>query len=66
MFFYNFIVNPDWSGCLYNINLTKWVKVKGEWKITLDSIYKLIENQEKIFLGAVAIAIFNFMKLSYL
>ena len=25
------------------------VKVKGEWKITLDSIYKLIENQEKIF-----------------
>ena len=42
------------------------LKVKGEWKITLDSIYKLIENQEKIFLGAVAIAIFNFMKLSYL
>ena len=30
MVFYNFIVNLDWSGCLYNINLTKSKLKKGD------------------------------------
>ena len=49
MVFYNFIVNLDWSGCLYNINLTKSCKEYGEKNMIDNEKYAVILYYNELF-----------------